>query len=927
MDSGRWHKGRASLLRVGLLFRLVAFVVLTGAHARADLDLIPAATGHVGIFLVLGPLGPTRAAPDITAWQVRYGAPPAPRAPGAWQLAVAGAAGLDLQKQLQAEQRGTRAIVGGTLVLPEPLEGLLLVSADGSVRVTVDGQPRWSRTGQGFRGASWDTIPLDLAAGRHAVLVELEHPGIRWGFDMRWLDRTELHPPKNARWVLEGTPAALEPLVTQKLLTASLTTRIDELGFTPSLVLDHPHGMLSTPDARARVKLQLGGGATRELRLGSVAVTEHGVQKLRATLPPLGEPELGPGTRELKIAVDAGREHASLNLAVSTSAVGLVRRAKAALDELARNSARSGPVRAVLQATLEFHLRNLERASATGLGYLLTEQSSELERVVSALATTPEFPFTPGVHALAHRSALDGGLQGFWLHVPAGFDTKSGRKYPAVLALHGYDGSPQGVLQAFVDSKSRDARPGVDGFVIAPEAHGNAFYRGAGEYEAMAVLNLVRELYPLDPDRTSVTGVSMGGTGTAELALRYADTFSAAAPLCGYHSYFIRRDTSDRPLRPWEVARMHHWSTASWAGNGRHVPLYVAHGLKDHPLTNSKVLIQAYNELGYSVDQEWPDIGHAVWTISYQGAKLWPWLSQHSRPSAPDQVTIVTDSLRFGQHYWAELLQFQRYGARARLDVKKSSPTAFEVTTDNVRSFRLTPPQTPGAARLTVVIDRQTLDVAAGPALDFSRSDRWQAGTLPSTTREKRARVEGPIHDVFLGPLVFVYGSRKPSTLRANREVAERFGRYHQGVTLDYPVIADRALTEALQKTRSLVLVGTPDDNSVLGALKGRLPIESVPDGIRAGGKTYSGENVGAVFVHPHPQHPDRTVVVITAPSVGGMLRVLSLPQLLPDFVVYDINVRDGATQQVLGGARVRAAGFFERDWSWPSNVVDEVGG
>jgi len=113
----------------------------------------------------------------------------------------------------------------------------------------------------------------------------------------------------------------------------------------------------------------------------------------------------------------------------------------------------------------------------------------------------------------------------------------------------------------------------------------------------------------------------------------------------------------------------------------------------------------------------------------------------------------------------------------------------------------------------------------------------------------------------------------------------------------------------------------------VLRELAGKLPIETVPVGIRAGGKTYSGENVGGIFIHPNPKHPDRYVVVITAPSVGGILRALSLPQLLPDFIVYDINLRDAASQQVLGSARVRAAGFFERDWSWPNGVVDEVGG
>jgi len=922
MDSRRSRTVRASLC-LGLL----AVVTLTGAPAWANLRLVPSATGHVGVFLVLGPLGPGSNTFDQASWQVRYGKPPAARAPGSWQLAVSGPTGLDLEKQLGAEQPGTRAFVAGVLELPEALAGLLLVSADGAVRVSVDGVSQWSRAGQGFRGQSWDTIPLDLAAGRHAVVVELQHPGIHWAFEMRWLDRTTLRPPKNARWVLDGTPPALEPLVSQKLLSARLTTRVDEHGFTPSVVLEHPRGMLVSESAPARVSLKLGDGTMREHRLGFVAVTEHGVHRLRATLPALAEAQLGAGTRELKVAVEVGPEHAALSLAVSRAAASLAARAVTKLAELAANTRLSNQVRAVLTATVEFHLRALGDASASGHPYLLNQAASELERVVAALDEDPEYLFSPGVHALAHRSALDGGLQGFWLHVPAGFDRKSGRKYPAVLALHGYDGSPQGVLQAFLDSKSRDARPGIDGLVIAPEAHGNAFYRGPGEYEAMAVLHLVRELYPVDPERTSVTGVSMGGTGSAELAFRYADTFSAAAPLCGYHSYFVRRDTQGRPLRPWEIAQMHHWSPASWAGNGRHVPLFVAHGLQDHPLANSKVLIQAYNELGYSVVEEWPDIGHAVWTISYEGGRLWPWLSQRSRPSAPDHVTIVSDSLRFGRHYWAELRELDRYGARARLDATRSSPAALTVTTENVRRFRLTGPALAGAGRIAVVIDGEMLDVAAASTLDFWRGERWRAGVPAATPRAKRAGVEGPIRDVFLGPVAFVYGSLSPSTLRINREVAERFGRYHQGVTLDYAVLADRAVTPDLARTHSLVLVGTPADNSVLQKLKGQLPIETTAGAIRAGGKTYSGEDVGAIFIHPNPRAPDRYVVVITAPSVGGMLRSLSLPQLLPDFLVYDINLRDAAAQQVLGSARVRAAGYFERDWSWPNNVLDEVAG
>ena len=39
--------------------------------------------------------------------------------------------------------------------------------------------------------------------------------------------------------------------------------------------------------------------------------------------------------------------------------------------------------------------------------------------------------------------------------------------------------------------------------------------------------------YHADPDRLSVTGISMGGFGTWDLLCSYPDTFAAAAPICG----------------------------------------------------------------------------------------------------------------------------------------------------------------------------------------------------------------------------------------------------------------------------------------------------------------------------------------------------------------------------------------------------------
>ena len=75
---------------------------------------------------------------------------------------------------------------------------------------------------------------------------------------------------------------------------------------------------------------------------------------------------------------------------------------------------------------------------------------------------------------------------------------------------------------------------------------------------------------------------------------------------------------------------------------------------------------------------------------------------------------------------------------------------------------------------------------------------------------------------------------------------------------------------------------------------------------------------MGAVFIYPNPRTPDQYVAVITAPTVAGLFRSLSLPWLVPDFVVYDEKTSDSAGQPLLGTGQLLGAGFFERDWTLP---------
>src|SRR6185312_13821520 len=230
---------------------------------------------------------------------------------------------------------------------------------------------------------------------------------------------------------------------------------------------------------------------------------------------------------------------------------------------------------------------------------------------------------------------------------------------PLVVVLHGLNGRPMQMLRYFFggDRKDKDAEwedrhwdvegdeeelPPLDAFVVSPEGHGNAMYRELGEDDVLRVMEWAERNYPIDRDRVSITGPSMGGIGTAAIAFRHPDLFSSAAPLCGYHSYFVRRDVLGRPMRPWERVLAEERSNVEWAANGEHLPLWIVHGTQDLPVANSGVLIERYEQLHYDITHDHPNLGHNVWQPTYEELKGAKWLVGHTRVAHPRHVRFRT---------------------------------------------------------------------------------------------------------------------------------------------------------------------------------------------------------------------------------------------------------------------------------------------
>ncbi|HJL26083.1 MAG TPA: PHB depolymerase family esterase, partial [Polyangiaceae bacterium LLY-WYZ-15_(1-7)] len=525
-----------------------------------------------------------------------------------------------------------------------------------------------------------------------------------------------------------------------------------------------------------------------------------------------------------------------------------------------------------------------------------------------------------GYTRMAHVSVLDGSAQPYELFVPPAY--RGRRAWPLVITLHGYKGNAGDYFrntfglardwrggESLLDHGRHGTAP-TEGpmIVLAPQARGKSHYRHVGEVDVLEALADVRARYRVDPRRIYITGGSMGGTAAAYLPFRHPDLFAASAALAGYHDQRVRQDTHHPGLSEVERFLVAHRSDVDWSENALHLPMLLVRGTRDRPLAWTRVQAARLRELGYDVEHREPELGHNVWTETYAEGAIFDWFARHRRPERPRRVVLRTARERTNEAYWV------RVDGRAEADAFAEVRAAIEggrvvVETEAVAGLTLspTPPLVPEGP-LRVSIDGQALE---GPApLSLHREgERWALGALELAGR-KRAGVSGPIRDVYHEPLVFVVGTQDPAHTFTNRQVARHWARV-PGWDVRYPIVDDVDVTAEMIADKTLVLVGPPWSNALHARWRRQLPIRfdlGGPGGagraVLVGEARHAGDEVGTVFVAPNPDVPARSVLVIAGLGPLGTWRARFLPDLLPDWVVFDERVELARGQWSCGGAR-----------------------
>lgn len=559
-----------------------------------------------------------------------------------------------------------------------------------------------------------------------------------------------------------------------------------------------------------------------------------------------------------------------------------------------------------------------------------------LERLlpIAARGDDPYADLT-GVVVRAYRSPLDGTLQRYVLLVPASYPRRADAAFPLVVASHGLHYTPEDMARIVT---GRPTRPGatlargapdafdlpadLDALVVAHDGYGNAGHRAPGEADLLRVVEEVRAAYRVDPRRVSLTGFSLGGSVAFWTPLRHPDRFAAAAPLCGYPNLTEYRTIRSARKRTWERHLLESEGVVEYADNGRYLPLRIVHGGRDRP-ERSEVVVDRYRDLRYPVDFEVPeDAGHNVWDDAYADGSLLAWLTRARRPAVPAHPRLRTARYRFSKSAWLRLDRLARHDAFGSL-AGDLSKRRLAVTTDNVAAFSLLASDL-GAAEDTppraVVVDGQKLgDHSLRDDLHLSRdpeTDRWRLTDFPDVPDgHKRAQVEGPLRDVFFDPFVVVYGTADPVEAEANLLTAEAVRSFSPWITARAPILRDVDATAADLRGRHVVLVGGPRSNLHTRAIADSLPVRFEDDALVFDGVRYEGADVGISTILPSPFDPGHALVLHAGVGAEGTLSARYLPELAPDWLIYDSRLRATWGDYVLGRRDVLAGGLYDGMW------------
>ena len=208
--------------------------------------------------------------------------------------------------------------------------------------------------------------------------------------------------------------------------------------------------------------------------------------------------------------------------------------------------------------------------------------------------------------------------------------------WPIILFLHGSGERGSDGLRQAREGIGRAIRLDPARFpaiVVLPQCRrGDWWTTPQVEEFALAALDAATEEFHGDRRRTYLTGISMGGYGTWDIAAKNPGRFAAIVPICGgiVTTVSMRNKYPELPQDLYQDAPASYLDVAHKIGK---TPIWIFHGAKDTvvPPENSRKMFAALQETGGDVRYtEYPRVAHESWKKAYAEPELVPWLLSKS---------------------------------------------------------------------------------------------------------------------------------------------------------------------------------------------------------------------------------------------------------------------------------------------------------
>ena len=549
----------------------------------------------------------------------------------------------------------------------------------------------------------------------------------------------------------------------------------------------------------------------------------------------------------------------------------------------------------------------------------------ELEGKSKTPTTLTHIPVVRG-----YLSKIDGSVQPYGLKVPVTYLTGDDKPRRLDFWLHGRGDTLNEI--AFIDGQSRAGGTFLpdDAFVLDPYGRFMNAFKFAGETDVWEGLDHAAKHYPIDRNKLSMRGFSMGGAGAWHLGAHHASEFASVNPGAGFVDVKNYQKLGDKldTIPWWEQKLWNLYDPLACPINFVNTSLIAYSGEIDAQKAAADLMEAALAKEGVKMTHIiGPKTGHAFEPEAKKVvAKLVDEATVKGVNRQPKKVTLVTHSLKFNQAHWVTIDAMEKQWEEARVDAERDG-TGITATTKNVSRliFKFTTMNSQKVNdRVGFKIDGQqftgALSAAKGGDIAYFQKTggKWTVSNVIAKEGSKTRDLQGPIDDAFMDSFVMVRPTYEPMNAASGQwvktelaEAAFHWRRYFRGEAR----VKDDVLINADDiRDSNLILWGDPQSNKLLQRIAPMLPIKWDGKVIKVGDKTYDATKHVPVFIFPNPLNPSRYVVInsgFTFPQYAGASNSQQTPKL-PDWAVLDMSV---PLAERVGGKGVVDANFFGERW------------